>query len=371
MTDDVLVIGAGPGGLASAYYLERAGISYRVIDKAQVIGSTWANQYPSLRLNTSRFYSHLPELRFPLRYGLFPTGRQYYHHLVKFAERHQFNIHLGVEVYRVAPEDGGWRVESSEGSAIYPAVISATGRFNNPIDPNIPGLDTFKGTVIHSNQFHSPAPFAGRRVLVVGCGRSGTDIAMAIGEISPPALLAIRGGINVLPHYPLRLPRQLWMAIAERLPASLTRRLENGIAGVHYGSLDSPAGHMHETVAYRGPELIHAVRSGWVKPVAEPVSFDGRCVELTDGTRVDVDAVVLATGYYPALSRYLDITYETDHEGWPLRNLDDHPNGREVAGYPGLYLVGVDYDGRGGLHNSGVEARIAVEQIKNRLGISR
>lgn len=377
MPEAVLVIGAGPAGLASAYYLEKAGISYKVIDKAGVIGSTWDSLYPSLRLNTTRFFSHMPGFRFPLRYGLFPTGRQYHDYLLDFARKHHFNIHLGVEVYRVAPEGDLWRVETSEGAAYYPAVISATGRFCNPVMPDIPGLDRFRGRVLHAREFRSPQDFAGQRVLVVGNGPSGVDISIDVGKVSPPALLAIRSGISLSPRYPLGLPRHVWMMIAERLPERLGNWLLEKIDAIRYRhqekyGLRLPRDHTPSSaIPYRGPELLHAVRDGYVRPVEAPVCFEPHAAQFTDDTRAEIDTVILATGYEPVLSRYLDIEYETDSQGWPLRNLEEHPNGREVAGYPGLYLVGVFYKGKGAMYNFNTEAEIAVEQIRQRLASRR
>ncbi|MBC8100096.1 MAG: NAD(P)-binding domain-containing protein, partial [Armatimonadetes bacterium] len=83
-TAEVLVIGAGPAGIASAYALQQAGIAYRVVDSATVIASTWDSLYPSLRLNTTRFLSHMPGAKFPLSYGIFPTGKQYHAYLADF-----------------------------------------------------------------------------------------------------------------------------------------------------------------------------------------------------------------------------------------------------------------------------------------------
>lgn len=375
MAEDVLVIGAGPAGLASAYYLARANISYRVVDKAQVVGSTWANLYPSLHLNTTRFFSHLPGLKFPLRWGIFPTGKQYHSHLVEFARRHPLNITLGVEVHRVAPENGGWRVESSEGSEWYPVVISASGRFANPITPKLEGLKAFKGKVLHAQDFIDPKPFVGQRVLIVGNGPSGVDISIAIGEISPIApMLCVRTGLDLRPRYPLGLPKHAWVMIAERLPKKWAQWLLDSAEGQRYRHLDKlglkpDAQGAVSTV--RGPELIWAVRKGQVKIVEAPSHFGTDCVELTDGSTQIIDAVILATGYRPALYKYLDMRYEVDANGWPLRDLSQHPEGREVLGYAGLYLVGVFYKGKGALYNCNTEAEIAVEQIKARLKMLR
>lgn len=386
--EQVLVIGAGPAGIASAYALEQAGIPYRVVDRADVIASTWAGLYPSLRLNTSRFYSHMTGARFPLHYGIFPTGRQYHRYLLDYANRHRFNIQLGVTVQRVAPEGELWRVESSQGTALYPVVISATGVFGGPVWPDIPGMDSFRGLLLHACDFTGPQMVADRRLLVVGSGPSGVDIAIAAAESAQrPVFMSIRSGIDLRPRYPWGLPRHAWMMIGELLPRPLCEWLQRKVGALRYANqedygLKRPAeGESSTAVPYRGPELIHAVRDGLVRPVAAPLRFDADGVFLADGTYEQVDAAVLCTGYRPVLHQYLDIPMQysdtagepespCDWElgpngvrGWPLRDTSSHPNGRQVLGYPGLYLVGTFYKGKGAMYNFNVEARIAAEQI--------
>lgn len=379
MAEDVLVIGAGPAGLASAYYLEQAGISYRVIDQAEVIGSTWNSLYPSLRLNTTRFYSHLPGQRFPLRTGIFPTGKDYHAYLTDYARRHAFNIHLGVTVHRACPEGDGWRVVTSEGSAWYPAVISATGRFCRPCLPTFPGQDRFQGTLLHAHDYLGPEPFAGRRVMVVGNGPSGVDIVTDLAPVAaPPVLLSQRTGVVLRPRYPWGLPKHVWMMLADLLPGFLARPLLRKIEALKFEHLDRiglkvPRNEAESSAAggTRGRELIEVVKAGLVRPVDGPDHFEPDAVVLIDGTRCEVDAVILATGYRPALFNYLDLDVECNRDGWPLR-VDERPDDvtsgkREVAGYPGLYLVGTFYQGKGALYNINVEAQQAVAEIRARL----
>lgn len=372
---DVLVIGAGPAGLASAYYLQQAGITYRIIDRAEVIASTWHNLYPSLRLNTTRFFSHLPGKRFPLRYGIFPTGRQYHAYLAEFAQEHNINIEFGVEVKRISPHDDGWLVEFADSTVWYPAVISATGRFGSPYTPEIPGLDQFPGTVIHAQAYRGAKPFRGQRVLVVGNGPSGLDIATEIGKQNAPqhpALLSIRTGLLLKPRYPMGLPKHAWTIITEKLPPMLGNPLANWTENIQFRNLDklgirTPApGAMSSAASARNGEVIKAVRRGQVKPVGGLIRVEGQTAILDDSS-YEVDAIIMATGYRPVLYEYFDFKGEKDENGWALRDLSQHPNGREVLGYPGLYLVGIFYKGKGAMFNFNVEAEIAVSQIKERL----
>ncbi|MFW5748079.1 MAG: flavin-containing monooxygenase [Chloroflexota bacterium] len=381
MAEDVLVIGAGPAGIACAYFLQEAGIHYRVVDRAQEIASTWNSLYPSLRLNTTRFFSHLPGKRFPLRYGLFPTGKQYHRYLEDYVREHNFNIHLGVTVHEIKPEDGGWRVESSEGSTWYSCVISATGRFGRRWLPDIPGMNDFRGRLIHAQDYLGPEPYAGKRVMVVGNGPSGVDIATELGRdpnVVHPVLLSQRTGVVLRPRYPMGLPKHAWVIIGETLPKRIGQRLIDHITSIRFENLDrvgikTPRTEAESSAAggTRGRELIDVVKAGRVRCVDGPVRFYPEAVRLQDGACVTVDAVIMGTGYKPVIDRYFKLPFERDNQGWPMRvegDPDRQDTGqRQVAGYPGLYLVGVFYTGKGAMYNFNVEARQAVEEIQTRL----
>ena len=393
---DVLIIGAGPAGVNAAYALQRAGIEYRIIERTQLLAPTWNSLYPSLRLNTSRFFSELPGRRFPLHWGIHPTAKQYYRYLVDWVGEQQLPVEHGIEVYRVAPAaDGLWQVETSAGSDCYRAVIPATGVFDNPQLPQIEGMERFEGDLLHSRDFRHPDQIRGKRTLVVGNGPSGTDIAVAAGQIAAGgfAWLAIRSGVDLRPRYPYGLPRHAWMMLGETLPKRACEWLQRKTGAVKYnmgdfGVWQAPPNTGAGT-GYRGPELLNALRQGQVLPARHPVSFDARGVSLADGSYIEVDVVIMATGFLPVLHQYLDIDIKASNEkfypeagcdwdigpngirGWPLRDVSQHPNGRQVLGHPGLYLVGVFYKGRGAFYNMTVEARIAAEQIQAQLARRR
>ena len=251
----------------------------------------------------------------------------------------------------------------------------ASGRFCNPHNPNISGLNEFRGRKLHAHDFHDPQGFAGQRVLVVGNGPSGVDISTALAPVTSPhpVMLAIRTAIDIGPRYPWGLPKHVWMMIAERLPTKIAAWLLDRTEKVRYRGTEAlglrlPDDERKSSAAVvRGPELLREIRAGRVKVVAAPVRFYGRCVELADGSQHEIDAVILATGYRPAL-RYLEVEYETDEKNHlPLRDLP----GYEARGYPGLFVMGVFYQGKGALYNFKVEAQTAVEQIKARLAAAK
>jgi hypothetical protein len=377
----VLVIGAGPAGIASAFYLRRAGITYRIVERAYVVAATWADLYPSLRLNTVKWLSHLPEQPMPRHYWIFPTGRQYHRYIQRYVQAHNFPIELGVTVERVTQDGDGWRVTLCDANGTHTTwfrcVILATGRYSNPYTPDILGLAQFGGQVLHAHDYRDPAAFAGKRVLVVGSGPSGLDIAPELGSVAQaPVLLAIRTGLILRPRYPLGLPKGAWLMIAARLPkrpgkwllAWIGARQVRGQAAA--GIPTPPEGKMSSAAMARGGELLWAVKAGHVRVVGAPQHFTHEGVVLADGERAALDAVILATGYRPALYGYVHHPLTVGKDYWPLRDPAKDSNdvtNREVQNAPGLYLVGVFYQGKGALYNCNTEAQEAVRQITVRL----
>lgn len=387
-TADVLVIGSGPAGINAAYALREAGLEYRIIDRSQTVAVTWNSLYPSLRLNTSRFFSQLPGRNFPLHWGIHPTAKQYYRYLVDWVAEQQLPIEPGIVAHRVAPRaDGLWQAETSQGVETYRAVISATGVFNNPQLPEIPGMDSFAGEIMHSRDYRHPDQVRGKRTLVVGVGPSGADIAVSAGPVAAGGHvhLAIRSGVDLRPRYPYGLPRHAWMMLGSYLPERACVWLQEKTGALKYnlkefGVWEAPP-RTSSGVGYRGPELLNALREGHVLPVRHPVRFDARGVTLADDATIELDTVIMATGFQPVLHQYMDIKMQFSREmfypetscdwdigpngirGWPLRDVSEHPNGRGVLGYEGLYLVGVFYKGRGAFYNMRIEAAIAAQQI--------
>ncbi|MBK9122001.1 MAG: NAD(P)/FAD-dependent oxidoreductase [Chloroflexi bacterium] len=403
-SDPILVIGAGPAGIVTGYFLQQYGLPYEIIDRANIIASTWASLYPSLRLNTTRYFSHMPGRRFPLSWGEFPTGRQYHGYVGRFADAHRLNITLGVDVSRLQQAGDEWEVTSSRGHERYRNVVIATGRFSNPYTAAVPGLTEFQGYRIHAHDYHGPEPFAGKRVLIVGNGPSGLDIALEIGQRNgptQPALLSMRTGITLRRRYPLGLSKHAWMLATRWLPERIrepfldyVERLgfpESALHGIKTPKEGSTSG----AVAVRGGELIPAVRRGEVVCVDGPARFTTDSVILTDGSTHAIDAVIVATGYRPALGFLEGLKLDCDDQGWPRRfnsrpydidyaklsyrgtydvgpaiDAQFEPTRRELRGYPGLFQVGLYYKGKGAMYNFNVEAEITAAQLAQRIAPS-
>ena len=177
----VVVVGAGIAGIASALALKDAGLSPVVLDEADRVASAWRSRYDSLRLNTWRRFS-------PARPSL-PQGNadlsdrdQVIEHVERHAGEEGMELRLGTRVERIERDDDGWVVHTSAGELRAPQVIVATGIDQTPVVPDWPGRETFQGELLHSAEYRNPSSFEGRRVLVVGPGSSGMEIAHELAD---------------------------------------------------------------------------------------------------------------------------------------------------------------------------------------------
>jgi len=213
--------------------------------------------------------------------------------------------------------------------------------------------------------------------MVVGNGPSGIDIATELGDYAEqPVVLSQRTGVVLRPRYPWGLPKHGWKIISEMLPKFIGDPLYERIQKVTYPerilkNIKTPPQDANSSAAggTRGRAILHQIEAGKVKSVDGPKCFHQNVVELDNGEQVDVDVVIMATGYRPVLYNYLDVDiHERDSQDWP-RRLDDLDEGglRQVKGYAGLYLVGVFYKGKGAMYNFNTEAEQAAQEIQARL----
>src|SRR5271157_519610 len=203
---EAIVIGAGPAGLACAACLKEAGVAAAILEKADAVGAVWRRHYDCLHLHTDRGHSGLPGLAMPKTYPRFPARTQVVEYLEHYAETFGLRPCFGVNVEHAYRKDDVWWVETSGGTLTAPNVIVATGFADWPSRPHWPGEDRFDGDIRHSTAYRNPTPYAGKRVLVVGLGNSGGEIALDLAEAGVSVAVAVRGPVSIVPRDLLGFP---------------------------------------------------------------------------------------------------------------------------------------------------------------------
>jgi cation diffusion facilitator CzcD-associated flavoprotein CzcO len=328
---NVVVVGAGPAGIASALALKDAGLSALVLDQADQVASSWRSRYDSLRLNTWRRFSQLPSRAYPRGTPTFPSRDQLIEHIERHAGEEGMELRLGTRVERIEREDGGWVVRTDAGELRAPQVIVATGLDQTPIVPDWPGREAYGGELLHSADYRNPSSFVGRRVLVVGPGSSGMEIAHELAEGGAAKVwLAVRTPPNILLRQgPGPVPGDLIATWLYRLPIGIAdriarfgARMDVGDLG-EYGLAEPERGvfadlHTRDKVpAIVDAGVVEAIKEGLIEVVAAVTSLDSSGVELADGARLEPEAVICATGYRRALEPLVGHLGVLDERGMP------------------------------------------------------
>lgn len=356
----VLVIGAGPAGLAAAAMLQGAGKQVVVVDRHSV-GALWASRYDRLQLHTVRWLSSLPGLRMPRSLGKWPTRDGVVEYLTAYAAHHRLEIRSGVEANRVTAADGGWSVTTSAGEQRAAKVVVATGYNNVPVVPDWPG--DFGAELVHSAHYRNGERYRGQRVLVAGSGNSGAEIAVDLLEHGAAAvLLSVRTPPAIVRRDVLGVPSQVLGIASGHLPVAAADAIGATIRRVglpnlaRYG-LPAPARPYTDfltraTLPILDVGIVAAVRDGRVRVVRAVQGLEPGAVLLDDGSREDVDAVVAATGFRPDLTPLVGHLGVLDDRGLPLvHGGEEHPRA------PGLHFAGYRVVLGGSFRQAGIEAR--------------
>jgi cation diffusion facilitator CzcD-associated flavoprotein CzcO len=358
---EALIVGAGPAGLAVGACLRRAGVPFLILEAGEHVGTSWHTRYDRLHLHTVKRYSALPFMPFPQSAPRYPSRQEVIDYLDAYAERFELRPILGRPVTCARREGGEWRVETPAGEYRSRALIICTGVNREPIVPRWRGDEDFHGSILHSAEYRNAERFLGQRVLVIGMGNTGAEIALDLAEAGVATTIAVRGGVNIVPRDPLGVPIQVLSIFApsarpqtsDLLMRPLWRRLIGdlrplGLSTPPYGPTTSASKLGKIPVIDVGTvRLLREQRIG-VRGAIDRFTADG--VRFGDGRQERFDAVVLATGYHPGLHSFLpEAAAVTDAKGYP------RASGRRTA-LPGLYFCGFRIVSTGLLREIGREA---------------
>jgi cation diffusion facilitator CzcD-associated flavoprotein CzcO len=359
---DAIIVGAGPAGLACAVTMKAAGLDATVLEKAGNVGAAWRRHYDRLHLHTDRRHSGLPGMAMPPDYPAYPSRAQMVAYLESYAARFEVKPVFDTTVSRIGRGGAQWRVDTGQGSIVAPVVVVATGIAEAPYRPAWPGLETYSGVVAHSSEFRNPAPYAQKRVLVVGFGNSGGEIALDLANAGVEVALAVRNPIQILPRDLLGFPILSWAILNRNLPARLVDVVNAPVLRLALGNFEK----LGLRRAAKGPRqmveedrrvplidigTLARIKDGSIKVRGGIDRFTADGVVFAGNGAEPFDAVILATGFRPDLRRLIgDVEGVFDRHGMPL------VTGRPTAA-PGLYFCGQITVPTGQLREIGIEAQ--------------
>ncbi|WOI61813.1 ArsO family NAD(P)H-dependent flavin-containing monooxygenase [Streptomyces fradiae] len=346
---DVVVIGGGQAGLAAGYHLRRLGLDFVVLDAQAAPGGAWRHTWDSLHLFSPAAYSSLPGRIMPPQPGeTYPDARHVVDYLTDYERRYDLPLVRPARVEAVHRDGGFLRVESAAGTWRARAVISATGTWWRPFLPAVPGRAGFQGAQLHTVEYRRPADFAGQRVVVVGGGNSGAQIAADL----------VHGTdlIWVTRHPPRYLADDIDGRALFDAATARRRALDEGRTDT--GGVAS----LGDIVAV--PPVREARDAGLLRAQPMFARLTPTGVEWADGTRADADAIVWCTGFRPALSHLAPLGLRGPRGRIPTA-------GTRALREPRLHLLGYgDWTGPASATLIGVgrPARDAARSIRELLG---
>jgi pyruvate/2-oxoglutarate dehydrogenase complex dihydrolipoamide dehydrogenase (E3) component len=364
-----LIIGAGPAGLAVSACLTRHGVEHVVLEREEQVAPRWRNHYERLHLHTFRDLSRLPHKKWKRGTPRYPSREQVVEYMDDYARELCVQPQFGQAVELAERINGAWRVRTQNQTFQAESLIVATGYNRTPHSPTWPGQDGFQGDILHSHAYRNGTRWKGKRVLVVGSGNSGAEIAIDLVEHGAEVAISIRGPI----HFVARdvagvVPAQIVGIALSQLPPRIADHLAVMTSKMMFGDLSS--------FGVRRPEMgpitqiwtqgrvplidvgtIELIKNGTLTVFPGIERFYGGVVEFVDGRREDFDAILLATGYRAAIDEFLDdAESHVNERGYPK------VLGAE-AEHPGPYFVGFGNPPTGLLREINQHARAIAAKV--------
>lgn len=322
----IALIGAGPSGLAAARNLQKLGIPLQGFEAYTDVGGLWnihnprSTVYESAHLISSKTTTEFSEFPMKPEVADYPSHREMRQYFIDFAEHFDLkrHYHFGAQVLRAEPVGEGasplwrltWRDAQGEHSAEFKGLVIANGTL---AEPNLPKFEgQFSGELIHTAAYKSAEQFRGKRVLVVGAGNSGCDIAVDAVHAAESVDISVRRGYYFVPKYVFGKPADT-IGGKLRLPVWLKQKIDALVLGWFTGDparfgLPRPDYKMYESHPVVNSLILHHLGHGDIHVKPDIARLDGRTVHFKDGRAQDYDLILCATGYtlhYPFIAREL------------------------------------------------------------------
>lgn len=349
----IIIIGAGPAGLAVAGRLRKLGQDFIILEKSDKVASSWHGHYDRLRLHTVKELSHLPHQPFPEEYPTYVSRLDLIKYYNEYAQSFNIEPLFDHSVESVKRMDTNWKVHCANGASFEARhVVITTGVNHIPKKPHWEGEEAFQGEITHSKSYKNPQPFIGKKALVIGMGNTGAEIALDLAEQGIKPWISVRSPINIVPRDLFGKPVQTSGKLLEKLPFGWGDWLGSKVRRLVFGDLSKygiplsdvpPAVQVRETGKTPVIDLgtVEQIKAGNIKVVGDIESFLPDGVLLMSGEKLEVDAVILATGYRAGLAGFIEnVESELDKNRLPKQ---------PVSSLSGLYFIGYDDYSLGGL----------------------
>lgn len=377
--EGAIIVGGGPSGLAAAACLKMKGVPSLIIEKSDGIGSLWKYKaYDRLHLHIPKQFCELPYYPFPEEYPLYPNRKQFVDYLENYFQHFDMRAKFETKVKMASydPRLSCWKVDTQPSGADSECVteyrarwlIVASGENAEPYTPDLSGLRDFKGPVLHSSTYKTGADYEGQRVLVVGCGNSGMEIALDLANFRAKPSLVVRSAVHIL-------PREIFgtstFAVAMRMMKSFPLWFTDMLLVWYTWAM------LGDTTSYGfkrptdGPMTIKCkqgktpildvgtfakIKSGAIKvcPGVEYLAPHG--AHFANRQFAEFDAIVLATGYRSNVPQWL----KDDSGFFSAEGLPKNPSHGTWKAERGLYIAGL---GRKGILGATCDAKNIAEDI--------
>ncbi|KAE8766589.1 putative oxidoreductase czcO-like protein [Hordeum vulgare] len=373
----VLIVGAGPAGLATAACLSQFSIPYVLVERESCSASLWRNRaYDRLKLHLAKEFCELPHMSYPVDAPTYIPKTLFVNYLDDYIER--FNIQpkylTSVESSTYDNDKKCWCIVAHDMAKskivkfTAKFLVVASGENSAENIPMIPGLQSFSGDVIHSSSYKSGKSYSGMNVLVIGSGNSGMEIAYDLAAHGANTSIVIRSPIHVMTKELIRLG----MTIAHHLPLNLVDNILVMVANLIFGDLSRHG----ITRPKMGPMILKSktgrsavidvgtvglIKKGIIKVYGSISKIMGNIVEFQCSKNISFDAIVFATGYKSTTNTWLkDGESMLNGNGLPIKEYPSHWKGEK-----GLYCAGL---ARRGLAGIAADAKNIANDIKSVIG---
>lgn len=354
MTKRFAVIGAGAAGLCAAKHLVAGGVDVTIFEIGSQIGGLWvyendngrSSAYRSLHINSEARVSSFKDFPFPPDAPIYPDHAEMKQYFRGYAEHFDLvrRIRFNSRVVEVAPRAGGLAVRIENGAEdVFDGVVAASGHQSDPRHP--PEVEDFTGEYLHAHDYRVPEPFTGKRVLVIGPGNSGVDVAADICTVTGRTVLCARSPVLIMPRMMFGVPNSRTLVAIEKpwVPWPVRIWARAFLTRIFQGRMEQWGFRTPKTRTHpiSHPTLISHIawRRILVKPGIE--SITAREVRFVDGSTDTFDAIIAATGYVTTFPYLAPDKVPLSGTRPVLYNRVVHPT------VPGLYFVGL-FDVSGG-----------------------